>query len=106
VALLIPVLWDAACVILLSKILKIKPINLLSICFEAIVNATHAFVHLTEQVPENQRRHGDFFGFVEPVHAYSTQGEVNDDEELFPYRAAMLCDNFRPYWLIYRLHQS
>ncbi len=43
-------------------------------CIEAIVNATHAFAHLTEQVLGSHNRQGVFLGFVVPVHTYSAQG--------------------------------
>ena len=76
------------------------------ICIEAIVNATHAFAHLIEQVPGSQRRHGEFLGLVIPVHTNSTQGEVNDDERFFACRAAMLSDDFRLDGLMCGLHQS
>jgi hypothetical protein len=41
-----------------------------------------------------------------PVHAHSTQGEVNDDERFFACRAAMLSDDFRLDGLMCGLHQS
>ena len=62
------------CIYLFIKFFKMNSMNVFSICIEAIVNATHAFAHLSEQVLGSQSRQGVFFGFVIPVYTDSTQG--------------------------------